>query len=60
MPAKGHKTITIRQEVYDKLWKIWQSKKEEYLKQGITSFSGFVTKYLYELLEREDQQDPQP
>jgi len=55
MPYKGYKSITVKEEVYDKLWAIWEENREEYLRQGITSFSGFVTRYLYELAEREER-----
>jgi predicted CopG family antitoxin len=56
MPYKGYKSITVRDEIYDKLWNIWEKRKDEYHKQGITSFSGFVTRFLYELLEEEKKQ----
>ncbi|RJS93668.1 hypothetical protein CW705_01450 [Candidatus Bathyarchaeota archaeon] len=53
MPRKGFKSITVREEVYNYFWDLWQRNKEEYRKQGITSFSGFVTKLLYEMIEKE-------
>jgi len=53
MPRKGFKSITVKEEVYDYFWDLWQRNKEEYRKQGITSFSGFVTKLLYEMIEKE-------
>jgi len=55
MPRKGFKTITVREEVYNYFWDLWQKNKEEYRKQGITSFSGFVTKLLYEMIEKEKE-----
>lgn len=60
MPRKGHKSITVRHEVYDKLWDLWEANKEEYLVKGITSFSGFVIKFLLEALKREEQQIQEP
>jgi len=59
VPAKGFKSITVKEEVYDYFWQRWQQEKEKYRKQGITSFSGFVTKLLYEMIEREDQRTRQ-
>jgi len=55
MPRKGFKSITVKEEVYDYFWDLWQKNKEEYRKQGITSFSGFVTKLLYEMIEKEKE-----
>ena len=55
MPPKGHKSITVPDEVYEKLWTRWETEMDQYKKQGITSFSGFVVRYLYEGLERETQ-----
>ena len=55
MPRKGFKTITVREEVYDYFWNLWQKNKEKYIRQGITSFSGFVTKLLYEMIEKEKE-----
>ena len=52
MPYKGFKSITVREEVYDYFWRLWQENREEYRRRGITSFSGFVTKLLYEMIER--------
>jgi len=52
MPPKGWTTITVPQSVYDYFWEKWQEKKEEYrIKYGITSFSGFATKLLSEMLD---------
>ena len=55
MPRKGWKSITVKEEVYDYFWDLWQKNKEEYRKKGITSFSGFVTKLLYEMIEKEKE-----
>lgn len=52
MPRKGWKSITVTEKVYNYFWEEWQKVKEEYrLKHGITSFSGFITQRLYELME---------
>jgi len=56
MPAKGFKSITIRDEDYDFFKQLWDENKAKLRKQGITSFGGFVTKMLYEALERDEKQ----
>ena len=53
MPYKGFKSITVREDVYNELYTIYKENIEHYRKQGITSFSGFVSGYLYDLAERE-------
>lgn len=56
LPRKGWKSITVSEDVYDYFWKEWQENKNEHkLKEGITSFSGFLTKILYELIQRETE-----
>jgi len=57
LPYKGFKSITVREEVYNYFWRKWQENKEKYRKQGITSFSGFVTKLLYDMIERFEQEE---
>lgn len=54
MPRKGWKSITVKESVYQYFKNEWEKNKEEYrLKFGITSFSGFITKKCYELMEKE-------
>jgi predicted CopG family antitoxin len=52
MPRKGFRSITVREEIYAKLMQQYDEDREELLKQGITSFSGYVTRFLYDALER--------
>jgi len=54
MPYKGWKTITVKDEVYDYFQGRWLKEKDEYREQGITSFSGFVTKLLFEMIKQEE------
>ena len=52
MPPKGFKSITVAEEVYNYFFKKWLEHREEYrLKYGISSFSGFCTKLLYQMIE---------
>lgn len=54
MPRKGWKSITVKASVYEYFWREWEKRAEEYrLKHGITSFSGFITKRLFEMMEEE-------
>ena len=54
VPREGWKTITVKAPVYDYFWNEWKKRAEEYrLKHGITSFSGFITKRLFALMEEE-------
>lgn len=52
MPRKGYKSITVRDEIYNELLERYNENKEALLKQGITSFSGYVTRLLYSALEK--------
>ena len=56
MPRKGFRSITVREEIYEDLMQQYTENKEELLKEGITSFSGYVTRFLYDALERAAQQ----
>ncbi len=57
MPREGYKSITVKQEVYDYLMKEYQKRKTELLtKHGISSFSGYVTFRLNELMEQDKAQ----
>lgn len=56
MPRKGFRSITVREEIYNELMQQYEENKEELLKQGITSFSGYVTRFLYDALERVAEQ----
>lgn len=43
MPRSGHKSITIRSEVYD-IWQEWyEERKHNLYLLGITSFAGLFT-----------------
>lgn len=55
MPRKGFRSITVREEVYEELMRQYEENREELLRQGVTSFSGYVTRYLYDALERGGQ-----
>ena len=60
MPRKGWKSITVREEVYDYFWNLWKKNEMEYRKQGITSFSGFCTKLLSDMIEQVEKHSRKP
>ena len=53
MPKKGYRIITLRNELYEELLNKYNENKQNLIKQGITSFSGYITKFLYEAIENE-------
>jgi len=55
MPYKGFKSVTLREEDYTFFMDLWEKRKGELRKKGIRSFSAFITRMLYEALEREEQ-----
>ena len=56
MPRKGWKSITVSASVYAYFKAEYEERKAEYrLKYGITSFSGFITKRLFELKQLDEQ-----
>ena len=57
MPPKGHKSVTIPDELYDKLWQKWQKSKDELKRKGVNSFSSFVSQYLWRVMDELD--DPE-
>ena len=55
-PPKGWKSISVPEDVYEYFREKWEKNKKEYkIKYGVTSFSGFVSRILYEMVEREKQ-----
>lgn len=56
MPPKGWKSITVPQETYDYFFRKWKKDKEKYrLECGITSFTGFVSKMLNQVLKEREK-----
>jgi hypothetical protein len=49
LPNPGYKSFTVTEEVYDYWEKKWKKQKENLsLKNGVTSFSGYLTQLLFE------------
>jgi len=53
MPKPGFRSITITKTIYDRFHTIYQNQKEELEMKGISSFTGFITFKLYEILKEE-------
>lgn len=53
MPKKGYSSLTIHTEDYEYFKQEWRKLKENYRKKGITSFSGYVTYRIYEMIEQD-------
>lgn len=57
MPAKGWKTVTVSDQVYDYFWERWsENRKKIVLKHGVSSFSGYLTRILYDTMRRDEAQ----
>ena len=46
MPKAGFRSITINGGVYDKVFEIYETKKEDLKMAGINSFAGFIVNYM--------------
>ena len=58
MPKKGFKSITVADNIYDRLYKHYESHREELTVHGIFSFSGYVTNLLFQSIHDQDQYPP--
>ncbi len=56
MPSKGSgfMSLTVTEQVYDYYKKRYEKKKEDLNRKGITSFAGYITSMLDELMERDE------
>lgn len=60
MPEKGYKSITVKQAVYDFLMAEYKKSEKEWLvRHGISSFTGYVTYRLNQLIEEEKKHSQQ-
>lgn len=55
MPKKGsgYTSIAVTEQVFNSYKSTFEAKKEQLVKRGITSFSGYITSMLEELMERD-------
>jgi len=56
MPKKGSgfMSLTVTEKVYSHYKKSFEAKKEELARKGVTSFAGYITSMLEELMERDE------
>jgi hypothetical protein len=52
MPKPGYKSITVSENVYNKLFGVYERSKRELELKGITSFSGYLTSMMEEMMNR--------
>jgi hypothetical protein len=50
MPKAGFKSITVSENVYKKFFEIYEKSKKELELKGITSFSGYLTSMMEEMM----------
>jgi hypothetical protein len=50
MPKAGFKSITVSENVYKKFFEIYEKNKKELELKGITSFSGYLTSMMEEMM----------
>lgn len=50
MPNPGFKSITVSEHVYRKFFEVYEKNKKELELRGISSFSGYVTSMMEELM----------
>ena len=56
MPRQGWSTVSVRTEDYKTFYEHFEKHKLHYRKQGITSFSGFMAKASFALLDETEQE----
>jgi hypothetical protein len=50
MPKPGFKSITVSENVYKKFFNIYEKRKNDLELKGITSFSGYLTSMMEEMM----------
>ena len=52
MPKPGYKSITVSENIYNKFFGVYERSKRELELKGITSFSGYLTSMMEEMMNR--------
>jgi len=52
MPKSGFKSITVSEYVYRKFFDVYEKSKKDLEMKGITSFSGYLTSMMEELMQK--------
>ena len=50
MPKSGFKSITVSENIYKKFFNIYEKRKNDLELKGITSFSGYLTSMMEEMM----------
>jgi hypothetical protein len=50
MPKPGYKSITVSEHVYNKFFKVYEKNKKGLELKGISSFSGYLTSMMEEMM----------
>jgi predicted CopG family antitoxin len=58
MPRKGYKTITITEELYAAHLEIYEKNITYWRRQGITSFSAYISRILSKQLIEDEEHNP--
>ncbi len=53
MPKAGFKSITLSESVYEKFHDVYSKNKDELMMKGVSSFSGYVTYMLEEMMQKD-------
>ena len=54
MPKAGFRSITVKEELYDKVFALYQEKKENLRFAGINSFTGFCVNYMESIISSDN------
>lgn len=54
LPKEGFKSITVSEAIYNRFYKRYAERKDELGLKGVSSFSGYLTSILEELMERDE------
>lgn len=53
MPKEGYTSLTIGDAVYDSWHEFYESRKNNFRKQGINSLSGLISGILYHVMKQD-------
>jgi len=58
MPRKGFKTVTITEELYNAHLEKYEKKISYWRRQGITSFSAYISRILVKQMIEDEEHNP--
>ena len=54
MPKPGFKSITVSENIYKKFFNVYEKRKNDLELKGITSFSGYLTSMMEEMMSKHE------